>query len=221
MEPTPHIYALTNSSLLFDASHLDAKDRLSIQKRIWALTEHCKSSGEFDDLVPAMNSLTLYLKSDKLLNKWLHALPSLWDDIKSSTFQGQHHLIETEYNGDDINYVARYHNLSSVDVINIHSKAKYHVLFLGFQPGFAYLHGLDEQLHTPRRDEPRIKVPKGSVAIGAAQTGIYPADTPGGWHIIGHTNTSLFDSTSAQPCLIKPGDTLEFVPITNKGATHD
>lgn len=221
MKPTPHIYALTNSSLLFDASHLDAKDKLSIQKKIWALTNHCKSTDEFTDLVPAMNSLTLYLKSDKHLNKWLQVLPSLWDNIKSSTFKGQHHLIETTYNGEDINYVANYHNLSADEVINIHSKAKYHVLFLGFQPGFVYLQGLDEQLHTPRRDEPRVRVPKGSVAIGASQTGIYPADTPGGWHIIGNTSTSLFDSTSAQPCLIQPGDTLEFVPLVNKGATHD
>ena len=67
MKPAPHIYALTNSSLLFDASHLDATDILSIQKKIWALASHCKSTDEFSDLVPAMNSLTLYLKSDKHL----------------------------------------------------------------------------------------------------------------------------------------------------------
>jgi len=221
MNPAPQTYALSNNSLLLDASHLDTNNILAIQKRIWALASHCKNSGDFIDLVPAMNSLTLYLKSEKHLNKWLQTLPTLWDDIASSSFTGQHHLIETTYNGEDLNYVANYHNLSVAEVIKLHSKTHYHVLFLGFQPGFAYLYGLDEQLHTPRRDEPRIKVPKGSVAIGAAQTGIYPADTPGGWHIIGHTDISLFDSISEQPCLIQPGDTLEFVPINIKGATHD
>ena len=116
-------------------------------------------------------------------------------------------------------YVASFHNLSIDEVISIHSKAQYHVLFLGFQPGFAYLHGLDTRLHTPRRAEPRIKVPKGTVAIGAAQTGIYPSDTPGGWHIIGHTNTTLFNSSHSQPCLMQPGDTLEFVALKNQGAS--
>ena len=221
MKQTPHIYALTSRSLLFDASQLDAQNTLTIQKKIWALASHCKRTNEFNDLVAAMNSLTLYLKSDKDLNKWLNALPSLWDGITHSSFKGQHHLIKTTYNGEDLNYVADYHALTIDEVIDIHSKAQYHVLFLGFQPGFAYLHGLDKQLHTPRRDEPRVKVPKGAVAIGASQTGIYPADTPGGWHIIGHTDTPLFDSTLEQPCSIQPGDTLKFVPLMTKGTTHD
>lgn len=221
MKPIPHIHVLTNNSLLFDASYLEAEDELSTQKKIWALTDHCRSTDEFSDLVPAMHSLTLYLKSSKNLNKWLQALPTLWNAIKSSSFEGRHHLIRTTYNGDDINYVANYHNLSADEVINIHSKTHYYVLFLGFQPGFAYLHGLDARLHTPRRNEPRTRVPKGSVAIGASHTGVYPADTPGGWHIIAHTDTVLFDPTSARPCLIQPGDTLEFVPLIDKGTTHD
>jgi KipI family sensor histidine kinase inhibitor len=215
MSSAPVVYILSNNSLLLDASHLEADNILAIQKKIWALTKHCKTSGEFTDLVPGMNSLTCYLKCEHALNKWQHALPLLWSETQSTSFTGQHHLIHTHYNGEDLNYVAHYHNLSTDEVISIHSKAHYHVLFLGFQPGFAYLYGLDTRLHTPRRDEPRTTVPKGSVGIGAGQTGIYPADTPGGWHIIGHTQTSLFDSTQSQPCLIQPGDTLAFAVLKN------
>lgn len=208
----PHVYALSNNSLLLDASHLSTSGTLSIQKKIWSLANHCKKDNSFIDIVPGMNSLTLYLKQDIELAKWLEQLPAIWNNIKPNEFVAKHHKIKTHYNGADLNYVANFHSLSIDDVINLHSEPQYAVLFLGFQPGFAYLNGLNKQLFTPRRSEPRLKVPKGSVAIGAEQTAIYPADSPGGWHIIGQTDIPLFDATQKSPCLIQPGDTLEFIP---------
>ena len=210
----PHVYALSNNSLLLDASHLSANDTLSIQKKIWSLANQCKKDNSFIDIVPAMNSLTLYLKQDIELAKWLAQLTDIWNNIKPNEFVAKHHKIKTHYNGADLNYVANFHNLSIDDVINLHSEAQYAVLFLGFQPGFAYLNGLNKQLFTPRRSDPRLKVPRGSVAIGADQTAIYPADSPGGWHIIGQTDTPLFDAKLKKPCLIQPGDTLEFIPVS-------
>ena len=210
----PHVYALSNNSLMFDASHLSANDTLNIQKKIWSLANHCKKDNSFIDIVPGMNSLTLYLKQDIELAKWLEQLPAIWNNIKPNEFVAKHHKIKTHYNGADLNYVANFHSLSIDDVINLHSEPQYAVLFLGFQPGFAYLNGLNKQLFTPRRSEPRLKVPKGSVAIGAEQTAIYPADSPGGWHIIGRTDIPLFDATQKSPCLIQPGDTLEFIPVS-------
>lgn len=210
----PHVYALSNNSLLLDASHLSTSGTLSIQKKIWSLANHCKKDNSFIDIVPGMNSLTLYLKQDIELAKWLEQLPDIWNNIKPNEFVAKHHKIKTHYNGADLNYVANFHSLSIDDVINLHSEPQYAVLFLGFQPGFAYLNGLNKQLFTPRRSEPRLKVPKGSVAIGADQTAIYPADSPGGWHIIGQTDLPLFDATQKSPCLIQPGDTLEFIPIS-------
>ncbi|UOB75000.1 MULTISPECIES: 5-oxoprolinase subunit PxpB [Pseudoalteromonas] len=208
----PHVYALSNNSLLLDASHLSTSGTLSIQKKIWSLANHCKKDNSFIDIVPGMNSLTLYLKHDIELAKWLEQLPAIWNNIKPNEFVAKHHKIKTHYNGADLNYVANFHSLSIDDVINLHSEPQYAVLFLGFQPGFAYLNGLNKQLFTPRRSEPRLKVPRGSVAIGADQTAIYPADSPGGWHIIGQTDIPLFDATQKSPCLIQPGDTLEFIP---------
>jgi KipI family sensor histidine kinase inhibitor len=210
----PHVYALSNNSLLLDASHLSTSGTLSIQKKIWSLANHCKKDNSFIDIVPGMNSLTLYLKQDIELAKWLEQLPDIWNNIKPNEFVAKHHKIKTHYNGADLNYVANFHSLSIDDVINLHSEPQYAVLFLGFQPGFAYLNGLNKQLFTPRRSEPRVKVPKGSVAIGAEQTAIYPADSPGGWHIIGQTDIPLFDATQKSPCLIQPGDTLEFIPVS-------
>ena len=219
MTALSQVFTLTNNSLLLDAAQHKQNNVLDTQKKIWALTKHLKQSNEFIDLVPGMNSLTLYLKSAHNLEKWKNALPDLWDKVHASTFTGTHHKIQTTYEGEDLDFVAKQTNLTPQQIIQIHSQTTYHVLFLGFQPGFAYLHGLDSRLHIPRRDTPRTKVPKGAVALGSDQTAIYPAETPGGWHIIGHTNTPLFDSTHAEPCLLKPGDTLSFVSInTVQGA---
>jgi KipI family sensor histidine kinase inhibitor len=115
--------------------------------------------------------------------------------------------------GPDLPFVAEHAGLSEAEVIRLHSQARYHVYMIGFTAGFAYLGGLPARLHTPRLPSPRIKVPKGSVAIGGSQTGAYPAETPGGWRIIGRTYVNLFDPLQAIPTPMQPGDTVQFVPI--------
>jgi KipI family sensor histidine kinase inhibitor len=84
---------------------------------------------------------------------------------------------------------------------------------LGFAPGFPYLLGLDPALQVPRRATPRTRVPMGSVAIGGAQTGIYPSELPGGWQLIGRTPLVLFDADRDPPSLLMPGDRVRFVAI--------
>ncbi len=108
--------------------------------------------------------------------------------------------------------MARHAGLTEKQVVELHASVDYVVWFLGFQPGFPYLGGLPEQLATPRRDEPRLLVPAGSVGIGGAQTGIYPLATPGGWQLIGHTPLPLFDPHRDEPVLLRPGDTVRFIP---------
>ena len=207
------ISCLSSNSLFLDATCL-TEDNLITQKKIWAVVKQCNESNAFVDVVPAMNSLTVYLINPDELTKWQTTLASWWDEIDAQQHQGAHHKILTHYGGDygpDIDFVADVHGLSPKQVIELHSSAHYQVLFLGFQPGFVYLHGLSAQLHTPRRANPRTHVAKGSVAIGAEQTGIYPADSPGGWHIIGHTDFTLFNCHANPPSVIQPGDTLQFV----------
>ncbi|MBZ4369473.1 5-oxoprolinase subunit PxpB, partial [Mycobacterium tuberculosis] len=89
---------------------------------------------------------------------------------------------------------------------------EYMVWFLGFQPGFPYFGGLPEQLAMPRRAEPRVLVPAGSVGIGGSQTGIYPLATPGGWQLLGRTPLALFDPKREEPVLLRSGDRVRFVP---------
>jgi KipI family sensor histidine kinase inhibitor len=84
---------------------------------------------------------------------------------------------------------------------------------LGFAPGFPYLLGLDPALAMPRRRDPRTRVPAGSVAIGGTQTGIYPAELPGGWHLIGRTPLRLFDANASEPSLLAAGDRVRFRAI--------
>ena len=115
--------------------------------------------------------------------------------------------------GPDLPFVAAHAGVSEAEVIRLHSQATYHVYMIGFSAGFAYLGGLPERLHAPRLPTPRTRTPKGSVAIGGSQTGAYPADTPGGWRIIGRTPVELFDPRREPPTPMLPGDQVRFVPI--------
>jgi KipI family sensor histidine kinase inhibitor len=115
--------------------------------------------------------------------------------------------------GSDLDAVAEHAGLSRDDVVARHAAAEYSVAMLGFAPGFPYLLGLDPTLQVPRRSTPRTRVPAGSVAIGGAQTGIYPRGLPGGWHLIGRTPLVLFDPAREPPCLLAPGDRVRFRAI--------
>jgi len=115
--------------------------------------------------------------------------------------------------GPDLDAVAAHAKLDASDVIARHAGAEYRVAMLGFMPGFPYLLGLDATLHSPRRASPRTRVPAGSVAIGGAQTGIYPRELPGGWQLIGRTPLVLFDPLRPQPALLRPGQRVGFRQI--------
>ena len=103
--------------------------------------------------------------------------------------------------------------LTSEEIINLHISQPYRVYMIGFLPGFLYLGGLPKKLHMPRKQTPRIQIPKGSVAIGGEQTGIYPMDSPGGWQIIGRTPLTLFDINKKNPIPIRQGDIIHFYSI--------
>ena len=116
--------------------------------------------------------------------------------------------------GPDLGYVAEYHGLTEKEVIEIHSRAEYTVYMIGFAPGFPYLGGMSERIATPRRSNPRLTIPAGSVGIGGQQTGIYPIETPGGWQVIGKTPVRLFQPEKHPPSLLMAGDVIRFLPIT-------
>ena len=115
--------------------------------------------------------------------------------------------------GPDIQNIAEHAGLSQEEVIQIHSSRDYLIYMLGFLPGFTYLGGLDERLHTPRLANPRIRIPAGSVGIGGSQTGIYPLDSPGGWQLMGMTPGKTYDPARETPILVEAGDYIRFVPV--------
>jgi inhibitor of KinA len=116
----------------------------------------------------------------------------------------------------DLEDVARHARISPNEVVDLHSAAEYRVNCIGFTPGFPYLTGLPRKLATPRRAMPRKKIPAGSVAIGGAQTGIYPQESPGGWNVIGRTPLRLFDPQRDPPVLLRSGDHVRFRAITRE-----
>ncbi|MDN6699584.1 MAG: 5-oxoprolinase subunit PxpB, partial [Staphylococcus equorum] len=115
--------------------------------------------------------------------------------------------------GQDIQEVASHNNLTTKEVIRIHTENAYLIYMLGFMPGFPFLGGLDTQLHTPRRQEPRTSIHAGSVGIANNQTGLYPKQSPGGWQIIGRTPIKVFDIHREPMCLYGAGDYIKFYAI--------
>ncbi|WP_157281628.1 5-oxoprolinase subunit PxpB [Pelomonas sp. Root1237] len=194
---------------------VDAPIAIEHQQRIWQLGAGLAQAEGVLGLIPGMNNLTLTFDPLHTDGQALEqAARALW--ARPLRRQQAGRLVEIPVNyggahGPDLGDVATHCGLSVDEVVQRHTEAEYIVYFIGFQPGFAYLGGLDASLHTPRRSEPRTAVPAGSVGIGGAQTGIYPLATPGGWQLIGHTALPLFDPKAEPPTLLAPGDRVRFV----------
>lgn len=121
--------------------------------------------------------------------------------------------IAVRYDGPDLEAVAELTGLSPEEVARRHAAAAYRVAFVGFVPGFAYLIGGDPRLHVPRRDDPRERVPAGSVALAGEYASVYPSASPGGWRLIGTTEERMFDPGREPPALLEPGVAVAFEAV--------
>lgn len=115
--------------------------------------------------------------------------------------------------GPDLEEVARLTGLPAGEVVALHASTELRVLFSGFAPGFAYLGDLPRALRVPRLATPRTRTAAGSVAVADSMSGIYPAELPGGWRVIGRTPLTLFDPRRDPPAYLVPGDRVRFVAI--------
>jgi inhibitor of KinA len=113
--------------------------------------------------------------------------------------------------GPDLADVAAFAKMSEAEVVARHTGRVYRVFMMGFLPGFPYMGTVDPMIAAPRRATPRLRVPAGSIGIAGSQTGMYPAESPGGWQLIGRTSVRLFDLSRPNPFLLEPGDDVEFV----------
>jgi KipI family sensor histidine kinase inhibitor len=134
------------------------------------------------------------------------------ESAQASTKQRRLVEIPTTYDGPDLAETAERSKLSVDELVALHAKRDYTAYFLGFMPGFAYCGRLDPKIVSSRLERPRERVPAGSVAIADGQTGVYPFASPGGWRLIGRTETAMFDPSAAEPVLISAGDLVRFVP---------
>ena len=230
MQPIQAEKTSSNITPLGDSSVLLSFENIIdpvINKRVLSLHEALTKSGfkGFIESVPAYASLAVFYDIPTIAR---HTNSSPYSIIKNHllTLLSQ---IETEIEsvkptikipvcydaefGADLHYLAEYHQLTIDEIIRLHTALVYRVYMIGFMPGFAYLGSVDDRLTTPRKVQPRINVPAGSVGIAGSQTGIYPIDSPGGWQIIGKTPLQLFNTSQSAPCLLAAGDQVKFISI--------
>jgi len=206
-------YLLGESAVVLE---LEPPVSLSSQQRIWGLAQRLADFPDVSEVIPGMNNLTiLFSDPQKTAVDAIERLQRWWEESQAFEPESREIEIPVVYGGQggpDLEFVARHTGMTPRQVVECHSGATYVVYFLGFQPGFPYLGGMPDILATPRHAEPRLSVPAGSIGIGGSQTGIYPLITPGGWQLIGHTTTPMFDPKQRLPTLLRPGDTLRFIP---------
>lgn len=178
----------------------------------------------FIETVPAYSSMTCFYDFYKV-KKAFSEFPTAFDAVRNlvenalqnsdKIAEPESRLVEIPVSFDeksalDLQFVAEINNLSSREVIEIFTSQIFRVFMLGFLPGFAYMGETDAKIAAPRKSSPRLEVPKGSVGIAGRQTGIYPLTSPGGWQIIGRTETEMFDVNSSNPCYLQVGDSVKF-----------
>jgi KipI family sensor histidine kinase inhibitor len=207
----PRIFPFGDAALVCEAP---PPATLACQERFWRLAEAARHWPHVIEIVPGMNNLTIAFDPLAADASLLAAeLTAAWEDTELLPASSREIEIPVRYGGKfgpDLAEVSAHTGLDAEEVVKRHAQGEYVVYFLGFQPGFAYLGGLDASLHTPRRAVPRIEVPAGSIGIGGAQTGVYPAAAPGGWQLIGRTKLALFDPARTPPTLLQAGDRVRF-----------
>jgi inhibitor of KinA len=230
--PTAHLYPLGDAAVV-----LQLGDTISeaTHRAIQALG-HSLDQAPFPGLreyVPAFTTLTVYydpwiVSRNGKRNPYkaiADRLYSLLRELSTTSESETQPVVEIPvcYGGSfgpDMAVVAEHTGLAPAEVIRLHTEPEYLVYMIGFAPGFPYLGGMLEQLATPRKAQPRPLVPAGSVGIAGGQTGVYSLPTPGGWQLIGRTPRRLFTPEAASPSLLRAGQRLRFVAISEEQYEH-
>jgi KipI family sensor histidine kinase inhibitor len=202
-----------DSALLLE---LDEVINVSVNAQAIAIAAAVRRAGlpGIRDVVSTYRSVAVYFDPLTLDIEILRDTLTHAADSPPALAEGKTVVIPVQYGGDmgpDLSAVAAFAGISPAEVVARHAGVRYRVFMLGFLPGFAYMGTVDETIAVPRHATPRMKVPGGSVGIAGRQTGVYPRDSPGGWHLIGRTQMSLFSPHRTPAALVSPGDTVRFV----------
>ena len=215
-------YAISDRALTIVCSEIISEQAHQQVMQLRNLLEAAPFEG-FIESVPAYGSLTVYFNPPATLASVETLMKASLDSVTyvnasdPSEILVPTHIIPVCYDDEyapDWQEVSEQTGLTSNEIIAMHTAMVFRVYMIGFVPGFAYMGILPEALQTSRRKVPRLKVPSGSVAIAGRQTGIYPADIPGGWNLIGRTPVKLFDKHK-EPCsFLCSGDIVQFRAIS-------
>lgn len=173
---------------------------------------------EIVEIVPSYHSLLIFLKKSENVQEYIDIFRYVDISIStnSNTSKNRTWKIPVCYHssfGSDLIQLSEQLELSPDEIIGLHTAPTYRIYAMGFLPGFLYLGGLDTRIHCPRKEKIAPSVSKGSVAIGGEQTGIYPQNSPGGWHVIGRTPIELFDVKQDPPSPFTVGDSVQFYSV--------
>ncbi|PKI23349.1 allophanate hydrolase [Staphylococcus succinus] len=209
------------SIMIYFNNHIEAETFQKVQQ----VEQYIKlqNNPAIIEIVPSYRAILLYIDTNQSdIKNIVTELKLDQLDLTQFNNEASHHktvhipvLYGGEY-GQDLEEVANYNEISTDAVVQMHTNNTYLIYMLGFMPGFPFLGGLNEKLHTPRRQDPRTRIPAGSVGIANNQTGLYPKESPGGWQIIGRTPLNVFDIHREVMCLYAAGDYIKFYSITEE-----
>lgn len=204
------------SAVLVEVADLDAV--LALDRAVRPLVERRDPAwAAVADVVPAARTLLVTVGSRRSLAGVRAALADLLTrldaDAGATTGDLPTTTIDVVYDGPDLAEVAALTGLSEAEVVAAHTGTPWTVGFGGFAPGFAYLVDGDPRLEVPRRSAPRTLVPAGAVALAGTFSAVYPRASPGGWQLLGHTDTPMWDLQRTPPALLVPGHKVRFVEV--------
>ncbi len=226
MTEVPKIFPLGDAALTIDFGN-----EISIKSNDKAIAlcgyfENRKFPG-FIEAVPAYSSAAIFYDTrdvHRTFPTFATAFAAVSDLVRSALLtiptapqiSGRRLEVPVDFGTDtalDLPFILETKAIRREEFIEIFTSRTYRVYMLGFLPGFAYMGEVDERIAVPRKQSPRLKVPKGSIGIAGRQTGIYPLESPGGWQIIGRTNAEMFTPDGEDLCWMNAGDKVKFVPI--------
>lgn len=204
-------------ALLFDPSNgtfdSELQSRLvSLAKRLGD-SGQCRGSG-VEAVLGVNNLMLIFDPIETHPDDASETLLRIWNTTEPEHKQKRTIEIPVIYGGhagEDLIALANNAHVGVDEYVRLHSEATYSVACIGSMPGFAYLTGLPAELAIPRRKVPHMKVDEGTVIVGGAQAGVMPCTAPSGWHLLGRTQTRMFDAKSTPPCLLEPGNEVRFV----------
>jgi 5-oxoprolinase (ATP-hydrolysing) subunit B len=209
--PRVRVHPLGDTAVL---AELGTRLDTALNTRAIALAAALKKRRDVRQAIAGHASVTVQFDPDQITEDALAAaIRRLATKRPPMEEPGRLHRIPVVYDGPDLDDVAERLGLTRQRIIDLHVRPIYRAFMVGFVPGWAYLGPLPDELILPRRATPRTQVPAGSVAIAGQQTGVYPLDSPGGWHIVGRTAVKLFLPDSDPPSLFRAGDRVKFFAV--------